>query len=149
MATNKNSMLPTFEGTYNDMIGALKAGVIKSPCWMYLNDREVLVFIHWETINEEKQLVPKVMLWDKLTELQDKIDDIDNSLGDIKESLPEGETMSDFVTNTTEVQKEIVVQVENVSKDVNTVQTEVTTLKEQVGNVIMITSKDLEVDKNV
>lgn len=87
--TNKNSMLPTYQGNYNDMIGALKFGDITNPCWFWIEDRNDLAFIHWEKDSKgNKTLVPHVMLWDKFEKLDDNVTEINSQLEDLKD--PEG-----------------------------------------------------------
>lgn len=84
--TNKNSMLPTYQGNYKDMIGALKAGDINSPCWMFLEDRNALAFIHWEKKPDgTKLLVPHVMLWDKVETLEEKVVETERQLEGLKD----------------------------------------------------------------
>lgn len=97
---NRNSVLPTFQGNYSDMIGAIKSGDIKSPCFMWLEDKEVLAFIHWET-NEvgNKHLVPHMILWDKITNIESEIKNLNASLGDLNNSLPEGSTVSTVIND--------------------------------------------------
>lgn len=71
---NKNNMLPTYQGNYSDMIGAINAGEINSPCWMFLEDRNDLAFIHWERDTEGvKKLVAHTLLWEKVSTIEDQL----------------------------------------------------------------------------
>lgn len=107
--TNKNSMLPTYQGNYKDMIGAIKAGDINSPCWMFLEDRNALAFIHWEKQdNGDKVLVPHVMLWDKIETLDEQV----SVLSEQMEGLKDPETQQpikvvDYLQPTIETVEEI------------------------------------------
>lgn len=69
MATNKNTMLPTYSATYKNMLKALGNGDISTACWVYLSDRECLCFV-------DSKLVPHVMLWDSVETLKNQVEDI-------------------------------------------------------------------------
>lgn len=112
MSLNKNSMLPTYQGNYSDMIGAIAAGDINSPCFMFLHDRNDLAFIHWEKDSEgNKKLVPHTILWEDMIDVQTKL----SGLVD-----PEGKTIS---------------VVEYVQDTVAPVESKVETVTETVENI--------------
>lgn len=136
--TNKNSMLPTYQGNYKDMIGALRAGDISNPCWMFLEDRNALAFIHWEK-NEagEKVLVPHVMLWDKIEVLDEKVEVINEQLDGLKD--PEtGEPIK--VVEAIEISKQ-----ESVDESNSYTDSQTDIIKQSIS---MIVSIDEEVDSN-
>lgn len=123
MGLNKNIMLPTYEATYNNMQKALLDGVIDSPCWVYLRDKECLVFVSWETIDENKKLVPHMILWDKITSMEEILDGLrDEETGEIIK-------VTDYVAG----------EVDPVKEEVQTISTDVDEIKEQVGYTTMIT----------
>lgn len=129
MAT-KNTMLPIYEGNYQDMYGAIRQGRITSPCWMWLEDKECLAFIHWETIGGEKILTPHIILMDRVTALEERVENMDKAVGDIADIIP-----SDPETGEA---KNLVEYIASVSSQV----TEVS------NSISMITSLDLIEDES-
>ncbi len=124
MAT-KNTMLPIYEGNQQDMYGAIKQGRITGPCWMWLEDKECLAFIHWETIGGEKVLTPHIILMDRVNALEEKLESMDKAVGDIADIIP-----SDPDTGEA---KNLVEYLVSVSSQVNEVS----------NSISMITAKDL------
>lgn len=122
---NKNTMLPTYEGRYSDMIGALKVGDISSPCWFYLNDKDSLVFIHWEKTDVGKVLVPHTMLLKRMEAVEETLK------GLINPDTGEAISVTTYVSET----------VVPVQDKVRTVTNDVEEIK-KTGAAIMLTSED-------
>lgn len=128
MATNKNTMLPTYEATYANMIRALADGTIGSPCWVFLTDREILVFVNYETVDGVKRLVPHAMLWNRIVDIEQQLS------GLVDPVTGEPIKVTEYVDD----------KVEPVSEKVEAVAQDVEEVKEVVGNVIMLVSEEAE-----
>lgn len=137
---NMNSMLPTYQGNYKDMIGALKYGDIQNPCWFWIEDREVLSFIHWEKDAEgNKILVPHVMLWENIENLNTQVNNLSEQLKGMDD--PETGEPVNIVTYVTENVAPVQEKVIEVTQQATETQSQV----EKLSNAItMITSADLD-----
>lgn len=121
---NKNTMLPTYNATYENMNKALNDGTISSPCWVFLEDKNALVFVHFDTVNGERKLVPHIILWDKITNIEAQLEGLVDP--ETKEPIKVTEYVQDTVLP--------------VQQQVDTVTTEVIEVKEKVGYVSMLVS---------
>lgn len=107
--TNMNSMLPTYQGNYKDMIGALKYGDITNPCWFWIEDRKNLAFIHWEKDSEgNKKLVPHAILWEQMVDVQAKLEGLVDEEGKaVKVTKYVQETVAPVESKVDEVNKRL------------------------------------------
>lgn len=126
MSSLKNLMLPTYEASYDNMEKALANGDIDSPCWVFVSDRDCLAFIHWEKDGNTRVLRPRLILWEKVSEMSEQMEGLVDP--DTGEPIPVTEYVTDTVTPIVE--------------DLNTVTTDVDEIKEQVGYVSMLISSD-------
>lgn len=126
MSSLKNLVLPTYEASYDNMNKALSNGDIDAPCWVFISDRDCLAFIHWEKEGNIRVLKPRLILWEKVSEMSEQMEGLVDP--DTGEPIP----VTDYVTET----------VAPIEENLNTVTTDVDEIKEQVGYVSMLISSD-------
>lgn len=125
MGRDKNIMLPTYESSEANMYAALSDGTISSPCWVWLRDKETLVFVSWETVDGAKVLKPHYGLYEAVSELEEQMDGLrDETTGEIIK-------VTDYVASEVDPVKD---EVQNISSDVDEI-------KEQVGYTTMLVSE--------